>query len=257
MNIFAAPSTSGIKVTKPPYALRINNKDRVFTFGPDNKIETEDGTAILPDACIIGIEHFWGHLRDSIETDGGITTNTPKLEDIDILYWIALPSAKNKHGLLPLNTVIATPLVTKAQSSLQAYTAKVENSDRALHGVVTNFKFTSYDTSNHKKIPTLDFFVNETVCKEPKVAEALKAIAVWVATPDAQEQLHEVSTQAWMGTLVRLSSDEKDNKTLKDALRYHITGIAPVSSAALAYADTGEDILTLPSASTLALAEAG
>jgi hypothetical protein len=202
--VFEKPSTGDIKVNIPPFPLRYNNVQKMFAYQADGFVVNEDGAGIFPDAVLVGYSSFYGTLRTTeILQDDGSKLKELKTERIYSLYWIPLPTAKNKHELIPVGSVVATSLVTKAQSNLEKYIATVQNNGKAVYEVVTAFKASAYSTSNRSSIPTLDFKDNsEAFAKDKAVTEYLAKVAVWIESDAGRQQLMQLGSQAYEGNLI-------------------------------------------------------
>ena len=202
--VFAKPSTGDIKVSVPPFPLRYNNKERKFAFQADGFIVDENGNGIMPDTAIIGLSHFYGELRT--REDDVSKEITPITEKIWVLYWIVLPSAKNKHEFLPVGSLIATYLITKAQQNFEKHMAVVQNSGKALYEVVTSFKPSKYETKNRKGIDTLEFFVVEDAKVDKPTKEYLKKVALWIEN-EGKDVVSKIGDVAYDGNLVAITGN--------------------------------------------------
>jgi hypothetical protein len=236
--VFAKPSTGDIKVSVPPFPLRYNNKERCFAFQADGFIRDENENPIMPDAAIVGLSHFYGELRT--REDEQTKEVTPITEKIWVLYWIVLPSPKNKHEFLPVGSLIATYLVTKAQQNFEKHMAVVQNSGKALYEVVTTFKAGKYETKNRKGIDTLEFVVVDDAKVDKTTKEYLKKVATWIEG-EGKDIVSKIGEQAYDGSLVPISG----NATIDAAAiaQYHaLKGNAPVMLSAAV--DDGADFDT-------------
>lgn len=226
--VFEKPSTGDIKVSVPPFPLRYNNKERCFAFQADGFIRDENDNPIYPDAAIVGLSHFYGELRT--REDEQTKEVAPITEKIWVLYWIVLPSPKNKHEFLPVGSLIATYLVTKAQQNFEKHMAVVQNSGKALYEVVTTFKPAKYETKNRKNIDTLEFAVVDDAKVDKTTKEYLKKVAAWIEG-EGKDIVSKIGEQAYDGNLVPISG----NATI-DAVaiaQYHaLKGNAPAMLSA-------------------------
>lgn len=202
--VFTKPSTGDIKVSVPPFPLRYNNKERCFAFQADGFIRDENDNPIYPDAAIVGLSHFYGELRT--REDEASKEVTPITEKIWVLYWIVLPSAKNKHEFLPVGSLIATYLVTKAQQNFEKHMAVVQNSGKALYEVVTTFKPAKYETKNRKGIDTLEFAIVDDAKVDKATKDYMKKVAAWIEG-EGKDIVAKIGETAYDGNLVPISGN--------------------------------------------------
>lgn len=236
--VFTKPSTGDIKVSVPPFPLRYNNKERCFAFQADGFIRDENENPIMPDAAVVGLSHFYGELRT--REDEQTKEVTPITEKIWVLYWIVLPTAKNKHEFLPVGNLIATYLVTKAQQNFEKHMAVVQNSGKALYEVVTTFKPAKYETKTRKGIDTLEFAIVDDAKVDKATKEYMKKVAAWIEGK-GRDVVSKIGKQAYDGSLVPISG----NATIDAAAisQYHaLKGNAPVMLSAAADFDTTVDV---------------
>ena len=214
--VFSKPSTGDIKVSTPPFSLRFNNKERCFAFQADGFIKNDDGNPIMPDAALVGLSKFYGELRSREDEKTKITS--PISEQVWVLYWIVLPSAKNKHDFLPVGSLIATYLVTKAQQNLEKYLAIVQNSGKALYEVVTSFKPSKYSTKNRNDIDTLEFYSVESAKIDKPTKDFMVKVAAWIEG-EGKAIVAEVGSIAYDGNLVAITG----NRTIDESAinQYH------------------------------------
>jgi hypothetical protein len=229
--VFSKPSTGDIKVTVPPFPLRYNNKERCFAFQADGFVKNDEGNPIMPDAALVGLSKFYGELRP--RTDEASGEKSLITEQIWVLYWVVLPSPKNKHDFLPVGSLVATYLVTKAQQNIEKYMAIVQNSGKALYEVVTSFKAAKYSTANRKDIDTLEFFTVDDAKVDKATKEFVKKVAAWIEG-EGTEIVSKIGSEAYDGNLVPISG----NRTIDDAAisQYHALkgGVPNLLSAAIA-----------------------
>lgn len=202
--VFEKPSTGDIKVSVPPFSLRYNNKERCFAFQTDGFIRDENDNPIYPDAAVVGLSHFYGELRT--REDEQTKEVTPITEKIWVLYWIVLPTPKNKHEFLPVGSLIATYLVTKAQQNFEKHMAVVQNSGKALYEVVTTFKPAKYETKNRKGIDTLEFAVVDDAKVDKTTKDYLKKVAAWIEG-EGKGIVSKIGEQAYDGNLVPITGN--------------------------------------------------
>jgi len=236
--VFTKPSTGDIKVSVPPFPSRYNNKERCFAFQADGFIRDENENPIMPDAAVVGLSHFYGELRT--REDEQTKEVTPITEKIWVLYWIVLPTAKNKHEFLPVGNLIATYLVTKAQQNFEKHMAVVQNSGKALYEVVTTFKPAKYETKTRKGIDTLEFAIVDDAKVDKATKEYMKKVAAWIEG-EGRDVVSKIGEQAYDGSLVPISG----NATIDAAAisQYHaLKGNAPVMLSAAV--DDGADFDT-------------
>ncbi len=202
--VFSKPSTGDIKVTVPPFPLRYNNKERCFAFQADGFVKNEDGNPIMPDAAIVGLSKFYGELRP--RTDDSTGEKNLITEQIWVLYWIVLPTAKNKHDFLPVGSLVSTYLVTKAQQNFEKYVAIIQNNGKALYEVVTSFKPAKYSTANRKDIDTLEFVTVDDAKVDKATKDYLKKVAAWIEG-EGREIVSKIGEQAYDGNLIPISGN--------------------------------------------------
>jgi len=203
-HVFTKPSNGEIKVAIPPFPLRFNNKERCFAFQADGFVRNEDDNAIMPDAALVGLSKFYGELRP--RTDEQTKVKSLITEQIWVLYWVVLPSPKNKHDFLPVGSLVATYLVTKAQQNIEKYMAIVQNSGKALYEVVTSFKPAKYNSSNRNDIDTLEFYTVESAKVDKTTKDFLVKIATWLDN-GGRAEVDAVGSVAYDGNLVAITGN--------------------------------------------------
>lgn len=151
--------------------VRINNKDRFLTIGPDKVICNAKGKPVSePRMLILATQLFYGNIRNNRLTDGTIEA---KLEDYLFMFWVCPTNPAVVSPELPQGVLCATPLVTRAQQNFANYRTQLVGMGHTPSEVVTTIEFTTYATKKEPKAGTVEFVALEATESEQAYIESM------------------------------------------------------------------------------------
>lgn len=243
MKIFTKRQPNALINTMDIVQVRINNKDKLCTIGPDKVIQF-DGDVMLPRMVVLATQMFHGNIRNRRELDGTII---PTLEDYLFLFWVNPLNDALVSPELPQGVLCATPVITRGQQNFKNYTTGLVGAGLNMSEVITTLKFTTYATKKEPKAGTVEFVQKAAVKQE---AEYIEKLSEWLGTEEAALALtHAVGEMLNSHNIILLSDNYAEARKERTRFCEEFYGPRTAMLEEEVHAlDSGAELLSLPPA---------